>query len=283
MVAAVDGGSPIIESRIEVDGVGVFIRRTEGEGPPAVFSHGNPTDSGDWIPFMQRLGRPGIAFDHPGWGRTDRPSGFDYSMHGLAGFFGRVLDILGVEEHALVVHDWGGLALVDAIARPERVERLVVINSVAFLPGYKWHALARIWRTPVAGTILNRTISRSALRLANRVASSRNGQPFPGWFIDRIHAGWRGTSSAAMLELYRSADPPALAAAGCGLGRIECPSLVVWGEHDPYIPPRFAPVYADRLANAELLQLPDAGHWPWVDRPDLVDTVCGFLDHPATG
>ena len=270
--------SPVIEERIDVDGVGVFVRRTEGEGAPVVFSHGNPTDSADWLPFMEQLSRPGIAFDHPGWGRSDAPSAkrFDYSMHGLARFFGRALDVLGVEEHALVVQDWGALALIDAIARPERLDRLVVINSVAFLPGYRWHRLARLWRTPVVGPLVNLTVAKPVLRTMSRQASG-DGRRFPDWFIDRIYDGWRGASSAAMLELYRSADPPALAAAGLGLGRIECPSLVVWGEHDPYIPPRFALVYAKRLPNAELLELPDAGHWPWIDRPDLVGTVCSFL------
>ena len=284
MVAAVSGGPPIIESRLEVDGVGVFVRRTEGEGPPVVFSHGNPTDSGDWIPFLQRLSRPGIAFDHPGWGRSDAPSAkaFDYSMNGLARFFGRVLDELGVDEHALLVHDWGALALIDAIARPERLEKLVVMNAVALLPAYKWHRLARLWRTPLVGELVNATISKPVVRVLSPEATG-DGRRIPEWFVDRLYGGWRGAKSAAILGLYRSADPPVLAAAGRGLERIECPALVVWGRHDPYIPPRFAPVYAERLGNADLLELPDAGHWPWLDRPDLLDTVCGFLDRPATG
>ncbi len=283
MVAAVSTSSPIIEERIDIDGVGVHVRRRDGEGAPVVFSHGNPTDSADWTPFLELLSRPAIAFDHPGWGQSAAPSAkrFDYSMQGLGRFFARTLDVLGVEEHALVVHDWGVLALLDAFARPGRLDKLVVINAVPLLPGYRWHWLARLWRTPGIGPLVNATVSKPALRLLSRQASG-DGR-FPDWFVDRIYDGWRGAKSAAVLELYRSADPPALAAAGCGLGRIECPSLVVWGEHDPYIPPRFAAVYADRLANADLLRLPDAGHWPWVDRPDLLDTVCGFLDHPATG
>jgi pimeloyl-ACP methyl ester carboxylesterase len=47
---------------------------------------------------------------------------------------------------------------------------------------------------------------------------------------------------------------------------------------DPYIPERFAREYAEALPQAELIELPDAGHWPWLDRPDLVERVAAFLD-----
>jgi pimeloyl-ACP methyl ester carboxylesterase len=271
--------APIAEQRIDVDGIGVFVRRTEGEGEPVAFAHGNPTHSGDWIPFLERLGRPAIAFDLPGWGRSDRPNprAFDYSMHGLARFFGRCLEALGIDRHALVVHDWGGLALIDALAHPDRLERLVIINAVPLLPGYRWHWIARwFWRVPVAGEVFNLTASKSAFRQLSRQATARAG-PLPDEFIDMVWAHWRRGLGRPMLRLYRSGDPDALAAAGYGLGSVGCPALVVWGARDPYIPVRFAREYTERLPAAELLELPDAGHWPWIDRPDLVDRIAGFL------
>ena len=62
------------------------------------------------------------------------------------------------------------------------------------------------------------------------------------------------------------------------LGRLSMPALVAWGTRDPYIPPRFGAAYASALPNAELLELPDAGHWPWIDRPDLIELVTAFLE-----
>ncbi len=82
----------------------------------------------------------------------------------------------------------------------------------------------------------------------------------------------------AILRLYRSSPPEVLAAAGAGLGRLQMPALVVWGMRDPYIPARFGRAYADALPDAELLELADAGHWPWLDRPDLLERVTGFLN-----
>ena len=57
------------------------------------------------------------------------------------------------------------------------------------------------------------------------------------------------------------------------------PALVVWGEEDPYIPTSFARDYTDALGGpTELEIVRGAGHWPWVDRPELVDRVAGFLN-----
>ena len=81
-----------------------------------------------------------------------------------------------------------------------------------------------------------------------------------------------------MLQLYRSASEDALARAGEQLSRITCPALVLWGEDDPYIPPSFAHAYADTLPNATAEVVSGAGHWPWLQRPELVQTVTGFLE-----
>jgi pimeloyl-ACP methyl ester carboxylesterase len=47
---------------------------------------------------------------------------------------------------------------------------------------------------------------------------------------------------------------------------------------DPFIPGRFAAAYASALGDATLLELPDAGHWPWMDDPQLIERVAGFLE-----
>ena len=86
----------------------------------------------------------------------------------------------------------------------------------------------------------------------------------------------------AVLRLYRSADPDRLGAAGARLGEIECPALVAWGQQDIYIPRIWGEAYASVLPNAELVELDRAGHWPWIDQPDLIDRVSGFLDDNST-
>jgi pimeloyl-ACP methyl ester carboxylesterase len=81
----------------------------------------------------------------------------------------------------------------------------------------------------------------------------------------------------AILRLYRSAPPDRLAAAGARLETITAPALIVWGMRDRYLPARFGAAYAARLPNSQLVELPQAGHWPWIDAPEVVDRVIRFL------
>jgi pimeloyl-ACP methyl ester carboxylesterase len=81
----------------------------------------------------------------------------------------------------------------------------------------------------------------------------------------------------AILRLYRSAPAKVLAEAGKDLNKLTCPALVLWGDKDPYIPHSFADAYGQALPDATVEHVADAGHWPWLDKPELVGTVCDFL------
>ncbi len=274
-------GAPVgrIEERtVEVDGVEIFFREVAGDGAPAVFVHGNPTSSEIWVPFLERMPGPAVALDLPGWGRSARPPGLDYSMQGLAAQVDRFLAAIAIEAYRLVVQDWGSLALIGAQRHPDRVARLVVFNSVPLLPGYRWHWMARwFWRRRGLGELFNAAANRPAIKQLSRQGTA-DRSPLSDDYLDLIWSNWDRSMSRAMLTLYRSADPAALEAAGARLGELRCPALVVWGDRDPNIQPRFGRLYAERLPNAELVALPDAAHWPWLDRPEVIDQVVDFLD-----
>lgn len=268
----------IEEAELVVDGVRVFYRRVPGEGTPVVYCHGNPTHGEDWLPFLE-CGGAAIAVDMPGWGRSDRPdpARFDYSMYGLSAFLEKCLDELGVGQRKLVVHDWGGLALIGAQRRPELVEKLVVINTVPLLSGYRWHWVAQIWRRRGLGELANATTTRSSMALLMRQASG-DRCPMPREFVDATWRHWDRGTSQATLALYRHANPDRLATAGQSLGRLTCPSLVVWGDRDPYFPNRFAEAYAQALPNSTLQRVPAAGHWPWIDDARAIDDILSFIE-----
>jgi pimeloyl-ACP methyl ester carboxylesterase len=249
------------------------------DSPLPLYLHGVPSNSDEWVGFLERSG--GLAPDLPGFGRSGKPGNLQYTIDEYAGFIERYLDLVGVERVSLVVHDWGAVGLAFAQAHPERIARLVVINAVPFLPGYRWHRTARLWRTPVLGELAMGATTRRVLRFSTREA--RPGRaPMPDAWLDMVLDHFDQGTQRAILRLYRTSPPDVLAAAGAQLGRLEMPALVVWGQADPYIPIRFARAYAEALPASELLELPDAGHWPWLDRPDLIDRVVGFLGGDAT-
>ncbi|MEA2254858.1 MAG: hypothetical protein QOG35_903 [Solirubrobacteraceae bacterium] len=244
----------------------LFWRAAEGDDPPVLYLHGVPTSSDDWVAFLERTG--GLAPDLPGFGRTGKRGDGDFTMAGYGRFVELFLDRLEIERVRLVVHDWGAAGLLWAQRFPERVERLVVVDAVPLLPGYRWHALARAWRAPMLGEM---AMGLAVPWVARRLA--------PAAMVD---AAWRhfdqGTQRA-ILRLYRSSPEDALARAGLDLGLLTCPALVVWGDRDPYVPARFAEAYAGALGGpADVLHLPDAGHWPWLDRPDVIERIATFLD-----
>lgn len=215
----------IEEGELRVDGVNVFYRRVPGEGRPTVYCHGNPTHGEDWLAFLER-GGPAIAIDMPGWGRSDHPdpARFDYSMYGLSAFLERCLELLGIGRRKLVVHDWGGLALIGAQRRPELVEKLVVIDAVPLLPGYRWHWVAQLWRRKPIGEFLNRITTRSSLDLLLRQARGDRRQ-MPSDFVEMIWDHWDRGTQQAVLALYRHANPDRLAKAGSDLTRPRsCPT-----------------------------------------------------------
>ncbi len=260
-------------------GIRTALRRTPGSGDPVVFVHGNPSFSFDWEPLMLQLRRPAIAFDLPGFGHSERPDPgrFDATLGAYSEWVAEALDGLGLERFGLVVHDWGSLALPAACARAERLDRLAVINAVPLFSGYRWHWVARLWRRPGLGERVMATATRAGFAAGLRLA--RPGlRPMPRGWMDQVWPAFDEGTRAAVLSLYRSADPEALAAAGAGLGRLGCPARVFWGTADPYIGVDWAHTFAAALPDATAVEFERAGHWPWLDRQDARAAINGFLD-----
>jgi pimeloyl-ACP methyl ester carboxylesterase len=256
---------PEVEERTEdVGGVPVFWRTAGEDDVPVLYVHGVPDNSDTWVPFLERGG--GLAPDLLGFGRSAKRGDLDFSIAGYDAFLERFLAHVGVGRVRLVVHDWGAAALAWAQRFPERVERLVIVDSVPLLPGYRWHRVARAWRTPLLGEVAMGLSSRRGFRRA-----------LPEQVVESVWPNWDQGTQRAILRLYRSAPPDVLEAAGRDLGKLTCPTLVVWGDQDPYLEIGFARAYADALGGeAEVEIVEGAGHWPWLDRPELVDRIVEF-------
>jgi pimeloyl-ACP methyl ester carboxylesterase len=237
---------------------------------PILWLHGVPNTGEMWRDFLARCG--GVAVDAPGFGQTGKRADLDYTIAFYGRFVDRFLHHLGWDRCRLVGHDWGaGWALAFAQQSPERVERLALIDSVPFLPGYRWHRLARLWRAPGVGELVMGTTNRRTARWARKYVG------LPESMDEEVFAHFDQGTQRAILKLYRSASANALAAAGRRLGDVSAPALVVWGDRDPYLPPRFGDGFAAALGDATVEHYADAGHWPWLERPDLVARICDWI------
>lgn len=268
--------SGFTERRDQVAGHVVFSRELPPRDGllPTLYVHGVPTNADQWTPFLERTG--GVAIDLLGFGRSDKPMHHDGSMGSYNAFLQAVIARLGWERFNLVVHDWGALALITAQELAAKVNRLVIIDAVPLLPGYKWHRLARIWRTPILGELAMGLTTKSLMR---RLA--RDGRPdgaeLPEQLLDSVWEYFDQGTQRAILKLYRGAPPKMLEEAGERFSLLTAPTLVLHGELDPYIPSSFGKLYADTLPDARLKLLSDAGHWPWLDRPEVIELTANFL------
>jgi pimeloyl-ACP methyl ester carboxylesterase len=127
-----------------------------------------------WEPFLRLTG--GIAPDLPGFGESAKPAGYPYDIDGLADHLEALLDHLRVDQFSLVVHDWGTVGRALARRHPKRVERLVILDAVPLLPGYRWHWPARAWRTPGLGELAMLFTRKPTLRLFSREAAATPGR-----------------------------------------------------------------------------------------------------------
>jgi pimeloyl-ACP methyl ester carboxylesterase len=189
-----------------------------------------------------------------------------------------VLEQLGVRRAHLVVHDFGGpWGLAWAAAHSDALASLTLIN-IGALPGYRWHYLARIWRTPLLGEAFLATATRPAVDLLLRQGNPRG---LPGPFVTSVYRSYRDTGTRrAVLRLYRNSPDPSgtTVRAAAALREANPPTLVIWGKRDPYLPVRYAERQRRYFPGAEVVILERSGHWPFVDDARGVeDALLPFL------
>ena len=264
----------ITRKEVVVDGVRSLVREcgtaaAGAAGEAVVFVHGNPGSSEDWLDLMGRVGVFGraIAPDMPGFGKADRPRGFDYTVPGYAKHLAGLLEKLGVTRAHLVLHDFGGpWGLAWASMHGGAVASVTLVN-VGIMVGFRWHKYARIWRTPILGELFQLSATRG---MFHKMANADNPKPFPPAFIDRMFDDMDWGTKRAVLKLYRATgDLDGLSRElGARLTPLKFPALVVWGTGDIFVPSSFAEAQRAYFGPTDVHLLDGCGHWPFVDEPE---------------
>jgi pimeloyl-ACP methyl ester carboxylesterase len=255
------------EHTIELAGSPLFFRSAQAAGVPPLYLHDVPMSSDDWLELLAATG--GIAPDLIGFGRSGKGGHLDYSLAGLADALEPVIP----ERISLVAHGWGaavGLEL--ATRQPERIGSLVLCNPLPLIAGFEWPRPARLWRAPMLGELVMGATNRWLLARTIRRGSVREDS----WPPERIEPVWgqfdQGTQRA-MLRLHRSTDQHHFESARERIARLDVPALILWGEQDPWLPVGLADAFTNLFPQGRLERVAGAGHWPWRDRPDLVERI----------
>ena len=244
--------------------------RPDADG--VVFVHGNPGSSRHWDrlvgPAADAIGGPVLAPTMPGFAGAPVPPRFDFTVPAYANWLGDRIDAAGIDRAHLVMHDFGGaFGLVWAAAHPERIASLTLIDTGVLIE-YRWHVLARVWRTPILGELFNAVTNRSGFGVMMRRGQPR---PLPRAFVDELFEDLR-PSGKTVLRLYRNTDESQLALLADQFRALDPPTLVLWGAHDAYLPVAQAVRQRDVFPSARVVVLPDSGHWPQGDDPEAVES-----------
>ncbi len=254
----------------------------EGDGPPVVFFHGEPTWSFLWrkvIPPVREAGYRCIAPDLPGFGRSDKPQELEwYSYDRHSEVASALLEQLDLRDATIVVHDWGGpIGLRAAVEHPDRVSRMVVLDTGLFTGHQKmtdaWNAfrdfVQRTEDLPV-GFLVRGACKRDP---GDQVIAAYDA-PYPN---PASKAGAR----AFPLMLPTSPEMPGAAA---GQRVVEAlrgdqrPKLVMWADSDPVLPLSTGERFAAALGAEISHVIADASHFLQEDAgPEIGTRIADWL------
>jgi haloalkane dehalogenase len=247
----------------------------EGDGPPILFCHGNPTWSflyRDIIVALRDRFRC-IAPDYLGFGLSERPAGFGYKIDEHAIVVGEFVDHLGLDGYLNMGQDWGGpIGLSVAVERADRV-RGIILGNTWFWPADTVSTKAFSWvmsSPPMQYAILQRNFFVDRL-----IPAGTSHRP-----SDAVMAHYRAVQSSPAARLGVAEMPKQILAAHPLLARLARevpaklgvkPALLVWGMKDfafrpgPTIP-RMRATFPDHV----LVELPKAKHFIQEDAPDQI-------------
>jgi haloalkane dehalogenase len=262
---------PFSPRRFDTPGGAAMSYLDEGPaGDEAVLMlHGNPTWSFYYRGLVGDLaGRARcVVPDHVGMGLSEKPAGYDYRLAARIADVEALVEALGLRRVHLVVHDWGGaIGFGLAVRRPERIGKIVILNTAAF-PSRRLPARIALCRSPVAGALLVRGLNlfaRAATRMAmhsrSLTADERRAYLFP-------YDSWAGRVGVHRFIRDIPMEPghpsrPTLEAVAAGLPALaDRPILMYWGGRDFCFDDSFLARWRDLYPRAEVVRHPDAGHY----------------------
>jgi haloalkane dehalogenase len=269
-------GFPWMARYREVDGLRLA-HVDEGDGPPVVMWHGEPTWGYLWrklVPPLLAAGHRVVLPDLPGFGRSDKPMDIGwYSYDRHAAMAATLLEDLDLRGATFVVHDWGGpIGLRLAVEHPERVDRLVMMDT-GVLTGRQrmtdaWHAFADFVR---------RTEDLPIGLLVRRGCHIDPGDDV----VAGYDAPFPSVASKAGARAFPRLLPLSEDAPGAATGRRVLaalredrrPMLLLWGQEDPVLPPAAGEAFASALGRPAPRPVPGAGHFLQEDRGEEVGAL----------
>ncbi len=266
---------------------GLRVHYTE-EGRPTgqtlILVHGFAASVHAWRPWIERLGSDFhlIAIDLPGHGLTDAPRDYQATIEGNVALVSKLADAAGASRFVLAGNSMGGaVAIAFAMAHPERLEGLVLIDAAGW-PGDRGKSAGG---PPFFVGLINNPVGHFFLKLFDPRLFASGGLKsayldeslVTDAVIDRYAELALAPGHRDILLTQRS--QPAKPITPDDFARITVPTLVIAGEQDKLIPVDQSRSIAAAIPGARLITYPEGGHLPMEQLPDRsASDVRSFLD-----
>ncbi|MCU0578517.1 MAG: alpha/beta hydrolase [Desulfobacterota bacterium] len=269
---------------LAVDGINFHYLDFPAPGPQVLLLHGLGSSTYTWeetAPRLQAAGFHVYALDLKGSGGSDKPPGADYDLFTLRDEIDCWLEALGLRQVIFVGNSLGGsLGLLLALKKPDRINRLVLIAAAAYLRKLPW--VFRLARLPLARALSRWLFRHGLIRLALRQAfyhPERVSAERVAAYYERLR---EPGGLEAQIDLIRGLDLERLNRYNDQLPTIAVPTLLLWGENDPWTPLAIGRRLAQDLPRATLQIIPRCGHAPQEELPDdTARLILQFLNSPA--
>lgn len=259
---------------------------TLGEGPPAIMVNGIGTPGAMWAPLMAELGNFSLyVVDLPGYGLTDASEGFaDDIRHNAVRFLNEVIIQLDLYHPFFIVNSLASLfSSWLALDRPERVSAIVHIGCPALVLGTSAPLPMRLLSVKLLGRLMIR-LQPPSEKQVTQLSKMVKQYPMVPELVDLLVAteqlpGFRQTFLSTLNTLLRlRGSSPSLRLTARQLSDIKQPSLVFWGEEDPFGSVETGEQMVAAMPSAEL-QIVEGGHTPWLNETEkIASLITGFLE-----
>jgi len=271
---------------VRARGMDVFVRE-DGEGAPLLVLHGMPSSGYDFKAVWPALAarRRVVALDFPGFGFSEKPASYSYSLLEQADVVEVVARALGLGRADVWAHDMGTSVATELLARAEagllhfEVGRLVLMNGAVHAEMAHLTLAQKLLRRRLVGPLFARVVSRAVFGLQMGRVLAR---PVARGDLDDLFALIRHRDGHLRLPRVMGYYAERVRFRERWIGALRAfahPALILWGRQDPVAVPAIAETLAAEMPAARLEMLDGVGHYPQLEAPARVlEGVLRFLD-----